>query len=202
MPETLEASEPGASAEEPRRTIPELDAAIMADPKDVKAYFERGLLKAEAQLTGEAIDDLSKAIELKPDLIEAYSARGLELLYRGELADSLRDFSTVHKAAQAMGMSDVATLFNLGLVYSQMPGKYKETFHYFEKAIKNNRGLLVNYYKSGGDDPTVARLMTLLENTLAKLSDDLAANPKNFYIKQLYDFLNEIQTQAKAAAGK
>lgn len=182
---------------EKEMTISELDAAILADEKNAKLYYQRGVKKAEAQLFGEGIDDLSKAIELKPDYVEAYSARGLERYYQGELDDALRDLTMVHRAAVATGGSDVATLFNLGLVYLDTPGKYKEAYHYLEKPMSKYRTLLTDYYKAS-DENAVERLKKKITDAIARLTDELAAKPNNFYIKQLLEFLEREQKKATA----
>ena len=50
------------------------DAAVKADPASAEAYCFRGKLQLDRE---KGNDDLSKAIELKPDYAEAYYERGL-----------------------------------------------------------------------------------------------------------------------------
>jgi tetratricopeptide (TPR) repeat protein len=185
-----------SSAPEKKYTLPELNAEIEKNPTDAVLYFKRGLLHVESGDAAAAIADFTKSIELKPDFADAYNARGLELFYQKRHEESLSDFLRIHNALIASNGRDTATLFNLGLVYSEMTGKHKESIHYFEKAFKSSRNLLKIFYESG-DAVSVARLRSRLSEILAQLKTESDAQPSNFYLKKLYTLLTDAVTTSE-----
>jgi tetratricopeptide (TPR) repeat protein len=66
------------------------DAAVKLDPSSAEAYCFRGKLQLDRQ---KGNDDLSKAIELKPDYADAYYERGLNNDLADDQAAALRDYN-------------------------------------------------------------------------------------------------------------
>jgi tetratricopeptide (TPR) repeat protein len=69
------------------------DAALRADPQQVDALYERGLLSfAEGQLDA-ALADLDAALRLSPRAANAHYARGLAQQAAGDLDRAIADFN-------------------------------------------------------------------------------------------------------------
>jgi tetratricopeptide (TPR) repeat protein len=66
------------------------DAAVKLDPSSAEAYCFRGKLQLDRK---QGNDDLSKAIELKPDYADAYYERGLNKDLGEDRAAALRDYN-------------------------------------------------------------------------------------------------------------
>ncbi len=73
--------------------IADLDQTIALSPKNVYAYFNRGIICAQRGELTEAISCYSRAIEIKGDLGEAYYNRGISYLRLGNKAQGMSDLS-------------------------------------------------------------------------------------------------------------
>jgi hypothetical protein len=65
--------------------------AILLNPSDADAYFNRGCAYGEAGEYEETIADFSKAIVLRPDDADAYYARGCAYAEKGEVDKAVSD---------------------------------------------------------------------------------------------------------------
>ncbi|MBR1881610.1 MAG: tetratricopeptide repeat protein, partial [Muribaculaceae bacterium] len=74
-------------------TIADLDQVLKRSPKNVYALFDRGFICALSSDYTAAISCYGKAIEIKPDLGEAYYNRGLIYLQLGNKAMGVADLS-------------------------------------------------------------------------------------------------------------
>jgi len=68
--------EKGAKEDENFKAIDDYTRAIELDPKDTKAYYNRGLAYSNLRQYQKAIDDYTRTIELDPKLAIAYYNRG------------------------------------------------------------------------------------------------------------------------------
>lgn len=76
---------------DPRAALEIYDRAIEADPKNARAYYQRGWAKAMlGDLAGE-FEDWSKALELDPNFAEAYAARAAARTGQGDVQGSASD---------------------------------------------------------------------------------------------------------------
>lgn len=66
-------------------------------PKDAEDYFSRGLLYHEIHYSKEAIADLSKALELRPQFRNGYLTRAMEYDEIGEHEKALQDYTSAIK---------------------------------------------------------------------------------------------------------
>jgi tetratricopeptide (TPR) repeat protein len=73
--------------------IAELTEAIRLDPKDVKAYFYRGLLLSAKEDFDAAIADLTEAIRLDPTKALLYYYRGLNYSSKGDFDAAIADLT-------------------------------------------------------------------------------------------------------------
>lgn len=103
-------------------------SAITAYGEDAADYFNRGL---KSTLTRTKIKYFSKALELSPDLTEAYEQRGILYFFQGKFDDVIRDFQTyIHLAppkAEAYRMLGMGYLKN---------GDYASAIYNFTRAIE------------------------------------------------------------------
>jgi tetratricopeptide (TPR) repeat protein len=69
------------------------DAAIVADPQQVDAWYARGLLSFAESKHAAALADLDAALRLSPRAANAYYARGLVYSARSDQAHAIADFT-------------------------------------------------------------------------------------------------------------
>jgi tetratricopeptide (TPR) repeat protein len=109
-------------------------------------YLNRGFAHAKLGNYGQAIDDYSRAIEIKPYYIEAYNDRGLAYKALGNHRQAIDDYS------RAIEINPVyADAYNnRGIVYSSL-GNYGQAIEDYSRAIEINPGH-VNAYKNRAMD--------------------------------------------------
>jgi len=71
----------------------DFNRAIELDPKQFKAYYNRGGAKAAAWDVNGALADYSRAIELNPKLAAAWASRGAAKVSKGDWDGALADFN-------------------------------------------------------------------------------------------------------------
>jgi len=95
----------------------------------------------------EALDQLSEAIRIQPDNVEALFQRALVLQEKGLLAEALYSFSEAIKYAPRSSNS-APYWYNKGLLLVRMH-KYEESIAYFDEAI-NLCGSFYGSYNNKG----------------------------------------------------
>ena len=75
------------------RARADFDTVLRLDPKNARAYFERGTPPAESTSTEENIRDLTSAIAIDPSNSDYYYYRGLNEVDATKLDDAVQDFS-------------------------------------------------------------------------------------------------------------
>jgi tetratricopeptide (TPR) repeat protein len=81
--------------------IAECSEAISKNPRDGKAYRQRGLLKARMRRYDEALHDFERTLKLTPNDAHAYGLRGVVWAKKGERSRALADFDqAIHLAPQ------------------------------------------------------------------------------------------------------
>lgn len=121
----------------PVEAISSLDTALRIDSKYAKAWFNRGTAKKnygdgtkDAGLWRSALEDYSKAIELKPVFPEAYYDRGIVRDLLGDFKGELEDFGKA--IDQKLDGPDV--YLNRGVALGKS-GKLDEAIDDFNKAL-------------------------------------------------------------------
>lgn len=76
---------------------------IAADAKDADAYFHRGSALVLKGDTTRAIDDFSKAIEIKPGYAKAYNSRGTAYASKGDYERALADVTRAGELEKPAG---------------------------------------------------------------------------------------------------
>jgi tetratricopeptide (TPR) repeat protein len=91
-----------------------------------RTYYNRGNAYVEKEIYGHAISDLSKAIELDPEYVEAYRMRGLIRGHMGDYAQAISDFDKALKISP----DDAQTYLSRGVVYEAQGEKRKAAQDY------------------------------------------------------------------------
>src|SRR5262249_11162812 len=76
-------------------TVSRATEALIRDPRDATAYFQRAQANAALGNEDEALADYTEAINLEPFNAEPYHARGWLYFTRDEYANSVADFDEV-----------------------------------------------------------------------------------------------------------
>jgi tetratricopeptide (TPR) repeat protein len=110
------------------------DDAIRTDPDNADAYYNRGVLRLQ-QLSnpGGAIDDLNRAVEIRPEWAEAHLQLGVALLETGrenQAYDAL-------KKSMELGSSSAGAAYRIGQL-EQQDGNYREAIDAYTTAIYSN----------------------------------------------------------------
>jgi tetratricopeptide (TPR) repeat protein len=109
-----------------------------------EAYYSRGLAFKSEKKDQEALQDYTKAIELKSDYIQAYNNRGIIFLDSNKNEEALKDF----KKTIEIDPDFVLGYNNLGLaLYNEK--QYEEAKGYFSKAIELKGDYANAYYNRG-----------------------------------------------------
>jgi tetratricopeptide (TPR) repeat protein len=74
-------------------SIDEYTKAIEADPKFVKAYLNRGIVRQKKDDYDGAVADFTKVIELDPTILQAYMSRGSARIFTKDLDGAVEDFT-------------------------------------------------------------------------------------------------------------
>lgn len=109
--------------------------AIELNPKNAKAYTNRGLLNKERRKYRKAFSDFNKAIKVNPKYADAYRARAFHYLHRKKNNSlALADF----KKASKLEPAGPGHLVNLAVAYNHMR-KYRLAIKHANKAFKTRR---------------------------------------------------------------
>ncbi len=102
--------------------------AAPARSEDAMRFFNLGV---QNSVTRQKIEYFSKALELDPNLAEAYEKRGLLYYFREEYDKVIEDFSTFIEIAPAN--AEAHTMLGIGYMKK---GIYQPALHYFTRAIE------------------------------------------------------------------
>ena len=117
-----------------KKMIADANKAIALDPKDVKAYVNRGRAYVQLEQYDAAISDLSRAIKLDPKNADAYAMRGGAYSQLGQYDAAISDYSHAIKLAPKF----YGVYFARGLIYYYQLNQYDAAISDFSKAIKLN----------------------------------------------------------------
>jgi predicted O-linked N-acetylglucosamine transferase (SPINDLY family) len=76
--------------------IASYDAAILASPEDPALYYNRGAMRLALNLAERAIEDLDKALTIKPDYVKALVARGHAYIAVKRYNDAAESYSQAY----------------------------------------------------------------------------------------------------------
>ncbi len=175
-----------------------------ADEKS-KIYYNRGANYGRKGEHDRALEDYSKAIELKPDYADAYHDRGVTYGRKGEYDRALENFS---KAIE-LKPDDADAYHNRGVAYNKK-GEHDRALEDFSKAIElkpdyaeayNNRGL--SYNRKGEYDRALEDHNKAIELKLdyagAYNNRGIIYGTKDEYDRALEDFSKAIELDSDYA---
>jgi tetratricopeptide (TPR) repeat protein len=93
-------------------------------------YYCRGNAYSELGNYRQAIEDLNRAIEIKPDYVMAYTSRGVAYIYLGNYRQAIEDFNRVI----AIRPNYPEAYLNRGLAYGGL-GNYRQAIEDFNRVI-------------------------------------------------------------------
>lgn len=137
-----------------RRTVETLNKIIEEDPRNSRAYYERGWVYYRLGNCEKAIGDFSKAIELDPKFVDAYNCRGLAYYKIGKYLPAVSDFTKTLE----LNPPSADAVNNRGLAYFRL-NQYDQALRDYGTAIGLapkkadayvNRGFA--YYRMGSLD--------------------------------------------------
>ncbi|MEM9191737.1 MAG: tetratricopeptide repeat protein [Myxococcota bacterium] len=141
-----------------------IDQALRIDDNDAELHYLRGrmLLEEEGRLRG-ALAELRRAVELRPDYVEARMALGIQLLTGANYTEALQQF----QAAEQLAPMSVEVHLNLADAY-RANKQWQQAKATFERALSMrsdlpqahfNLGLM--YMAAGEEFPGLDRLTAL-----------------------------------------
>lgn len=120
------------------------DNVLKENPKDSQGYFMRGRIYLHRSNLKRAIENLTKAVELKPDFINAYTARAAAFSGLEKYDLSIQDNTKAIKLDKTNSLAFV----NRGIEYLSLNVNEKAKLD-FEKAIKIlNKQIQLSPYES------------------------------------------------------
>jgi len=120
------------------------EKTTLKDPKDAKAYFNRGLAYDDKGQYDQAISDYSKAIELNPRLADAYNNRGNAYKNKGQNGQAISDYSKAIELNPRLADA----YYNRGNSYDDK-GQYDQAISDYSNAIEINSGIAEAYTNRG-----------------------------------------------------
>ena len=141
---------------------------IQQNPKDVEAYFNRGLMYHGKQ-NDKAIADFSMVIQLEPNKTRGYLQRGIAYRNAGQYDKAVQDFDKVI----SMEPNNSLNYLNRGMAYYLAKN--------YDKARADYNTVIQKGSSSSGFDPSV-------EATLAKLGVNLDYSSQGYYGLGLIDY--------------
>lgn len=94
---------------------------IAAHPEEAENYFLRGNIYADYRMSGKAMEDYNRALELKPDWAEVYNNRGILFFDTGQWEAARADF----KKAEELDQNFEEAHLNLTLVLKKLNKKVR-----------------------------------------------------------------------------
>jgi tetratricopeptide (TPR) repeat protein len=127
------------------KAISDYTKAIEINPKNARAYYNRGIAYQSEGKYDEAISDYTQAIERNPRYAPAYANRGLVYASgKGQYDKAISDYT---KAIE-INPKDTKAYNNRGIAY-QDTGQYELAIADFNKAIEINPRHAAAYYNRG-----------------------------------------------------
>jgi tetratricopeptide (TPR) repeat protein len=120
------------------------NAVITGNTGPVFAFLNRGLYKKNNKDLQGAIDDYTRAIELKPDFAEAFNNRGEAYFYLRKYENAISDYSR----AISLKPGNAGGYYNRGLAYENND-QFEEAVKDYSRAIELDPDISTAYYNRG-----------------------------------------------------
>lgn len=135
----------------PEEAIAGFNKALELDPKNLTAYGNRGVAKANLGRSDEAIADYDRVLELDPNYAKAYMNRGVARARLGQHQEAIADLDK----AIDLDPNAAASYCNRGAVKSKL-GDQLEAIADLDKAIDLDPNC-AEAYRNRGDAKTILR---------------------------------------------
>ncbi len=119
-------------------------ATLRHNPKAWLAYEELGRLALDAGRVQEAIDYLTRSIELDPQFVKAYINRAAAFSHQQEHEKALKDHNQVLRLAPGYFL----TFYNRGITHSAL-GKWENAFQDFSRVLEVDPSYAGAYFERG-----------------------------------------------------
>ncbi len=119
------------------KKIHALDTLIKHEPNNAEAYYTRGVLFCgeNFKLNLRAVEDFTKAVQLKPDWALAYNERGYALSIIGKDKEALADYDKAFSLDTALASSS-GPRYEHGCILARM-GRFEEARQDFSSIIRS-----------------------------------------------------------------
>lgn len=122
-----------------------LEQALRIDGNDAEAHFLKGtILRDQPGRLREALDEFRKAVDLRPDYVDARMALGIQLLAGGNYPDAVAQF----QAARDLAPNLVAVHLNLGDALRSTK-QWQQAKAELDQALRLNPNLAEAHYNLG-----------------------------------------------------
>ena len=122
---------PALPSAEVQARITQLEATLLADPKNHDAWVALGNDYFDSHQAQKAVDAYAKALALKPEDPDVLTDQGVMYRHLGQFDKALASFQKANKAQP----THIQSLFNMGIVYSADLHKPAEAAKAFNKVI-------------------------------------------------------------------
>lgn len=148
----------------------QLEATLQADTTNAEAYYLRGVANFQNFEFRAAAHDFTRAIELRPDFIDAIFHRGIVHVVRGRYDDAIEDFNRVI----ALDAEHAAAYYNRGRLY-YWKGDREAAIADFTKARKldpllgrelNLRYVIGELERAPDNDSVLAQVQSIIDRLM------------------------------------
>lgn len=120
-----------AKKEDYNGAIADFNQALLTNPNDTQAYYNRGIARFKLGETEGAIEDFTQALRLNPDYAEAYVGRGNAYRKLQDNQGAIIDYTQLLR----LYPQDAKAYYNRGVAYSEL-GDKKKAIEDYQKAVK------------------------------------------------------------------
>jgi len=128
-----EAAEPAAPPPDPAR-VERLQAELRTNPKNFEALVEMANIHFDQKNFEDAIGLYSRALEVRPDMVNVRTDLGTALFYANRHDDAIAEF----KRALELDPTHPQTLFNIGVAFLHGKNDVAGALQYWEKLVALN----------------------------------------------------------------
>jgi tetratricopeptide (TPR) repeat protein len=115
------------------QAVEQFTAAIALNPNSWNAYYQRGFARENLQAFDEALADYAAALQLKPDLVQARTARAGILANKGDARRAIEELTQVIRA-----QPNAEAYFSRGRAYAAL-GEHERAIEDFTWVIEHLR---------------------------------------------------------------
>ncbi len=151
-------------------SVAELDAVLRRKAGDAETYYLRGVANFQDFEFRAAAEDFDRAVELRPDFVDAVFHRGIVRVVRGRYDDAIEDFNRVI----ALKPDHAAAYYNRGRL-RYWKGEYQAAIADFKEARKldpmlgrelNLRSVIGELERDPEDDSVLGQVQRIIDRLM------------------------------------